>query len=206
MPELPDIELYLHALRPRIVGQRLQRIRLASPFLVRSVDPPIQAADGKLVTGMRRLGKRVVWELEEEAFLVIHLMIAGRFRWKDAGTRVPGKVGLAAFDFSNGTLLLTEAGSKRRASMHLVRGERALAELDPGGIEVLGSTVTDFASALTAENHTLKRALTDPISSAASATLTLTRFCTPRSCLPCSSQAGSPMIKSPASTQPWLPF
>lgn len=111
---------------------------------------------------MRRLGKRVVWELEEEAFLVIHLMIAGRFRWKDAGTRVPGKVGLAAFDFSNGTLLLTEAGSKRRASMHLVRGERALAELDPGGIEVLGSTVTDFASALTAENHTLKRALTDP--------------------------------------------
>ena len=162
MPELPDIELYLHALRPRIIGQRLQRIRLASPFLVRSVDPPIQFADGKLVTGLRRLGKRVVWELEDDVFLVIHLMIAGRFRWKDAGTKVPGKVGLAAFDFPTGTLLLTEAGSKRRASMNLVRGEQALAELDPGGIEVLGSTATDFAKALTGENHTLKRALTDP--------------------------------------------
>ncbi len=111
MPEFPDIELYLHALRPRIVGQRLQRIRLASPFLVRSVDPHIQLADGKLVTGIRRLGKRVVWQLEDELFLVIHLMIAGRFRWKTADTKVPGKVGLAAFDFPNGTLLLTEAGS-----------------------------------------------------------------------------------------------
>lgn len=162
MPELPDIELYLHALRPRVVGQRLQRIRLASPFLVRSVDPPIYTADGKLVTGLRRLGKRVVIEMEEELFLVIHLMIAGRFRWKEPGTKVPGKVGLAAFDFPNGTLLLTEAGSKRRASMHLVRGEQALAELDPGGIEVLTSSIDDFAKVLTGENHTLKRALTDP--------------------------------------------
>lgn len=162
MPELPDIELYLHALRPRIVGQRLQRIRLASPFLVRSVDPHIQLADGKLVTGIRRLGKRVVWQLEDELFLVIHLMIAGRFRWKTADTKVPGKVGLAAFDFPNGTLLLTEAGSQRRASMYLVRGEPALAELDPGGIEVLASTVAAFADALTGESHTLKRALTDP--------------------------------------------
>jgi len=162
VPELPDIELYLHALRRRIAGQRLQRIRIASPFLLRSVDPPFQFADGKLVTGLRRLGKRVVWELEDEAFLVIHLMIAGRFRWKEPAVKLPRKVGLAAFDFSGGTLLLTEAGSKRRASMHLVRGERALKELDPGGLEVLGSTVSEFAGALARENHTLKRALTDP--------------------------------------------
>jgi len=162
VPELPDIELYLHALRPRVAGQRLQRIRLASPFLVRSVDPAISAADGKLVTGLRRLGKRVVIELEENLFLVIHLMIAGRFRWKEAGAKVPGKLGLAAFDFPNGSLLMTEAGSQRRASMHLVRGEPALSELDPGGMEVLGSTAEEFVSVLTRENHTLKRALTDP--------------------------------------------
>jgi formamidopyrimidine-DNA glycosylase len=162
VPELPDIELYLHALRPRVVGQRLQRIRLASPFLVRSVDPPIYTADDKLVTGLRRLGKRVVIELEEDLFLVIHLMIAGRFRWKEAGAKVPGKLGLAAFDFPNGTLLLTEAGSQRRASMHCVRGEPALAELDPGGLEVLTSPIEDFVRVLTGENHTLKRALTDP--------------------------------------------
>lgn len=162
MPELPDIELYLHALRPRLIGQRLQRVRLASPFLVRSVSPPVDSADGKLVTGLRRLGKRVVIEMEGELFLVIHLMIAGRFRWKEPGAKVPGKLGLAAFDFPNGTLLLTEAGSQRRASMHLARGEPALADLDPGGIEVLTSSVEDFAKVLTAENHTLKRALTDP--------------------------------------------
>lgn len=162
MPELPDIELYLHALRPRIAGQRLQRIRLASPFLVRSVEPPIQAADGKLVIDLRRLGKRVVWEMEDGLFLVIHLMIAGRFKWKEADAKIPGKLGLAAFDFPSGTVLLTEAGSQRRASLHLVRGERALAEMDPGGMEVLGSTVGDFASVLGRENHTLKRALTDP--------------------------------------------
>jgi formamidopyrimidine-DNA glycosylase len=162
VPELPDIELYLHALGPRVIGQRLQRIRLASPFLVRSVDPPIDATNGKLVTGLRRLGKRVVIEMEEELFLVIHLMIAGRFRWKEAGAKVPGKLGLAAFDFPNGTLLLTEAGSQRRASMHLVRGAAALAALDPGGIEVLTASIDDFVKALTGENHTLKRALTDP--------------------------------------------
>jgi formamidopyrimidine-DNA glycosylase len=162
VPELPDIELYLHALGARVAGQRLQRIRLASPFLVRSVDPPISTAEGKLVTGLRRLGKRVVIALEEDLFLVIHLMIAGRFRWKEAGAKVPGKLGLAAFDFPNGTLLLTEAGSQRRASMYLVRGERALAELDPGGIEVLTSSIDDFAKVLTRESHTLKRALTDP--------------------------------------------
>lgn len=162
MPELPDIELYLHALRPRIVGQRLERIRLASPFLVRSVDPPLEQAHGKTVTGLRRLGKRLVWEIDGDLFLVIHLMIAGRFKWKEPGVKVPGKVGLAAFDFPNGTLVLTEAGSKRRASMYLVRGARALEAHDPGGVDVLSSSVDTFGAALTNENHTLKRALTDP--------------------------------------------
>lgn len=162
MPELPDIELYLHALKSRIVGQRLDRIRLASPFLVRSFDPPIDQANGRRVLSLRRLGKRLVWELEGDLFLVIHLMIAGRFKWLDRGAKIPGKVGLAAFDFENGSLVLTEAGSKRRASVYLVRGERELAAHNPGGLEVLGSSVRDFGEALTRENHTLKRALTDP--------------------------------------------
>lgn len=162
MPELPDIELYLHALRPRIVGRRLERIRLASPFLVRSFDPPLDQVHGKTVTALRRLGKRLVWEMDDDLFLVIHLMIAGRFKWKEAGVKMPGKVGLAAFDFPNGTLVLTEAGSKRRASMYLVKGARALEAHDPGGIDVLTSSVDAFAAALTRENHTLKRALTDP--------------------------------------------
>ena len=179
MPELPDIELYLHALRPRIVGRRLERIRLASPFLVRSFDPPLEHVHGKTVTGLRRLGKRLVWEMDDELFLVIHLMIAGRFRWAagitaaddtddvdqgsfDARPKIPGRVGLAAFDFPNGTLLLTEAGSKRRASMHVVKGERSLEAHDPGGIDVLTASVDAFAAALTRDNHTLKRALTDP--------------------------------------------
>ena len=162
MPELPDIELYLHAIRPRIVGQRLERIRIASPFLVRSVDPPIEEAAGRTVRGLRRLGKRVVLELDDDLFLVIHLMIAGRFRWKPPGTKVPGKVGLAAFDFPTGSLLLTEAGSQRRASLVVVRGEHQLAALDPGGIDVLTSSIDDFAIVLARENHTLKRSLTDP--------------------------------------------
>ncbi|MGH9203181.1 MAG: Fpg/Nei family DNA glycosylase [Vicinamibacterales bacterium] len=177
MPELPDIELYIHALRSRIVGQRLERVRLASPFLVRSVEPPLDQVFGRIVRGLRRIGKRIVWELDDGLFLVIHLMIAGRFRWypttpeaatsksrgRTAGPiKAPGKVGLAAFEFSNGTLILTEAGSERRASMHVVHGESQLAELDPGGIEVLTSCVDEFGEALTRENHTLKRALTDP--------------------------------------------
>ena len=172
MPELPDIELYLHALKPRIVGQRLERIRLASPFLVRSFDPPIDHAHGKKVIGLRRLGKRLVWQLEDDLFIVIHLMIAGRFKWaahtRAAGDtekvlpKIPGKVGLASFDFTSGSLILTEAGSKRRASLYLVRGEQALAEHDPGGLEVLTSSAEAFGAALTRENHTLKRALTDP--------------------------------------------
>ena len=162
MPELPDIELYLHALRPRILNQRLERIRVASPFLVRSVDPPIDQVYGKKVIGLRRLGKRLVWAFEGDLFLVIHLMIAGRFRALDRGAKIPGKVGLAAFDFPDLSLILTEAGSKRRASLYLVRGEQELAGHDPGGLEVLTSTVAEFGAALTRENHTLKRALTDP--------------------------------------------
>ena len=165
MPELPDIELYLHALGSRIVGRRLDRIRLASPFLVRSVEPSLDQTFGRIVVGLRRIGKRVVWAFEEQLFLVIHLMIAGRFKWQPAAAqpaKIPGKVGLAAFDFSNGTLLLTEAGSKRRASLYVVRGEEGLAALDPGGMEVLSSSVDEFGAALTRENHTLKRALTDP--------------------------------------------
>jgi len=162
LPELPDIELYLHALNTRIVGQRLDRIRLASPFLVRSFDPPIDHVNGKAILSLRRLGKRLVWELEDDLFLVIHLMIAGRFKWLDRGAKIPGKVGLAAFDFENGSLILTEAGSQRRASLYLVKGEQELASHDPGGLEVLTSTAKEFGDALTRESHTLKRALTDP--------------------------------------------
>jgi formamidopyrimidine-DNA glycosylase len=159
--------LYLHALQSRIVGQRLERVRVASPFLVRSFDPPIDQANGKTVLSLRRLGKRLVWELEGDLFLVIHLMIAGRFKWLTEGSekarpKIPGKVGLGAFDFEHGSLVLTEAGSKRRASLYLVRGEQGLASHNPGGLEVLTSTVKDFGEALTRENHTLKRALTDP--------------------------------------------
>jgi formamidopyrimidine-DNA glycosylase len=162
MPELPDILLYLHALRPRIVGQRVVRARLASPFLLRSIDPPLSSIDGRTIVGLRRLGKRVVMEAEDEIFLVFHLMIAGRFRWKPPGTKIPGKVGLFALDFEHGTLILTEAGTKRQASLHVVRGEQALAQHDPGGMEVIGSDARAFGDALRRENHTLKRALTDP--------------------------------------------
>ena len=162
MPELPDIELYLHALRPRIVGQPIEAVRLASPFLVRSIDPPIDAVIGQTVRDLRRLGKRIVWVMPDDVFLVFHLMIAGRFRWKPAGAAVPAKVGLAAFDFPAGTLVLTEAGSKRRASLYLVRGAKALAAHDPGGLEVMDAAVDEFAAVLRRENHTIKRALTDP--------------------------------------------
>jgi formamidopyrimidine-DNA glycosylase len=163
MPELPDVELYLHALRPRIVGQRLNRVRIASPFLVRSFDPPLSETEGRAVREVSRLGKRIVWHLDNDLSIVIHLMIAGRFRWKTSrGVAITNKVGLAAFDFDSGTLLLTEAGAKRRASLHVVRGETALAAIDRGGLEVLTSTRDGFAAAMTRENHTLKRALTDP--------------------------------------------
>lgn len=162
MPELPDIALYLHALEPRVIGERLEHIRLASPFLLRSVAPAPSAAAGRTVLALRRLGKRIVFGLDDELFLVLHLMIAGRLRWRDAGARIPGKVGLAALDFPRGTVLVTEAGSRKQASLHIVRGERALAEHDPGGLEVLEADVESFARVLTRENHTLKRALTDP--------------------------------------------
>lgn len=162
MPELPDVLLYIEALKPRILGQPLERVRLASPFVLRSVNPPISIVTGKTVRALRRLGKQIVWEFDDGLFLVIHLMIAGRFQWKEKGARVPGKLGIAAFDFPAGALLLTEAGSKKRASLHLVQGERALAAFDRGALEVLGSALDDFRRVLTKENHTVKRALTDP--------------------------------------------
>jgi len=162
MPELPDITVYIEAIESRIVGQPLERVRIPKPFLLRSVDPPISAANGKRVTGIRRMGKRIVLELEDDLFLVIHLMIAGRLRWVPAGAKVPGKFGLAAFDFPNGTLILTEAGSKRRASLWLVRGEESLEQFDRGGLEVLDANLGEFTERLTRENHTLKRSLTDP--------------------------------------------
>ena len=162
MPELPDILLYLHALRPRVVGHRLERVRLASPFLLRSIDPPMTAVEGRSVEALHRLGKRIVFEFDGNLFLVFHLMIAGRFRWKAPGAKVPGKVGLLALDFDDGTLLLTEAGSKRQASLHVVRGREALAQHDPGGVQVLEIDLPAFAETLQADNHTVKRALTDP--------------------------------------------
>lgn len=162
MPELPDIEVYLGALRARIVGEILERTRLGSPFVLRSVDPPLSDAEGLTVTGVSRLGKRIIVELEGDLFLVIHLMIAGRFLWLASGARLPKKVGLAAFDFAPGTLLLREAGSKKRASLHVVRGRESLAAFDRGGLEVLATDAAHFGAALTRENHTLKRALTDP--------------------------------------------
>ncbi len=162
MPELPDVVVYIEALERRILGQPLQRIRLASPFLLRSVDPPIGEAEGKKVLGLRRLGKRIVFELDGDLYLIFHLMVAGRFRWKSVGAKIPGKLGLAAFDFASGALLLTEAGAKKRASLHLVRGRKALQEHDPAGLEVLEADPASFREVLTRENHTLKRALTDP--------------------------------------------
>jgi formamidopyrimidine-DNA glycosylase len=162
VPELPDVTVYLEALERRILSATLQRVRLLTPFLLRSVDPPIGAVVGKRVTGLRRIGKRLVIALEDDLYLVIHLMIAGRLHWKAAGAKPPGKIGLAAFDFSTGTVLLTEAGTKRRAALEAVRGEAALRALDPGGIEVMEASPEQFGDALTAENHTLKRTLTDP--------------------------------------------
>jgi formamidopyrimidine-DNA glycosylase len=162
MPELPDVELYLHALRPRVLDKTLQGVRIASPFLLRTVDPSLDEVVGKRVLSLRRLGKRIVFGVEDELYLVIHLMIAGRFRWKPRGQKIPGRLGLAAFDFEDGTLLLTEASKKKRAALHLCRGEGALVEHDPGGIEPLEIDYSDFKTALLERNHTVKRALTDP--------------------------------------------
>jgi formamidopyrimidine-DNA glycosylase len=162
VPELPDLTVYLEALAARVEGEPLERVRLASVSLLRSVEPPLAAFEGKRVVGLRRLGKRLVFGFEDELFLVLHLMIAGRLRWKARGTKPPGRIGHAAFDFPKGTLILTEAGSKKRATLFAVRGEAALHEHDPGGLEVLGAALAEFAAALRRENHTLKRALTDP--------------------------------------------
>jgi len=162
MPELPDITVYIEALESRVKGETLRDTRIASPFLLRSVDPPLSAVHGKRVTGFRRMGKRIVFDFEDDLFLVLHLMIAGRLRWLPPNAKLPGKLGLAALDFSSGTLVLTEAGSKRRASLWLVRGGEGLQQFVRGGLEVLDGTVEEFAARLNEENHTLKRSLTDP--------------------------------------------
>ena len=162
MPELPDVEVYVEALRARVVGHPLERVRLGSPFLLRTVEPPLTAFAGRRVASVSRLGKRVVLEFEGDLVLSVHLMIAGRLHWKPVGARLPGKVGLAAFDFPDGTLTLTEAGTKRRAALHAFSGRAGLAALDRGGIEPLEASREAFREAVTRENHTLKRALTDP--------------------------------------------
>ena len=162
MPELPELTAYIEGLERTILGHSLDGIRLRSPSLLRTWDPPLSAAIGREVTGLRRMGKRVVWELEGELFLVFHLMITGRFKWTKQGAPVPRKRAHGAFDFLHGTLLLTEQATKKRASLHVVQGEQALSELDPGGLEVLQATEEEFRTALTRENRTLKRALTDP--------------------------------------------
>jgi formamidopyrimidine-DNA glycosylase len=162
VPELPDIVVYLAALEPRILNQTLEQVRIASPFLLRTVDPPLESVERQRVRKLRRLGKRICIGLEDDGWLVLHLMIAGRLHWKKRGAKVSPPRGLAAFDFPNGTLLWTEAGSKKRASLHVVAGDDGLNQLDPGGIEVLTADLASFAKVLTSANHTLKRSLTDP--------------------------------------------
>jgi formamidopyrimidine-DNA glycosylase len=162
MPELPDIVVYIEALKARILGQTLEGVRLASPFLLRTIEPPLAAAHGKKVRALRRVGKRIAIGLDGDLWLVLHLMIAGRLHWRERGAKLARKNAPAAFDFSNGTLILTEAGSQKRASLHVVAGEEGLQALDPGGIEVLSASPEEFSAALTSANHTLKRALTDP--------------------------------------------
>src|SRR4051812_44708152 len=162
MPELPDITAYITALEPRIVGEPIEHVRLASPFLLRTVDPPISEVEGKRVRELRRIGKRIAIGVEDDLWLVLHLMIAGRLHWRAKDAKLGGRNYLAAFDFPDGSLVLTEAGAKRRASLHVLRGEESLRDVDPGGIDVFGAGLGEFQAALTAENRTLKRALTDP--------------------------------------------
>jgi formamidopyrimidine-DNA glycosylase len=162
VPELPDILAYLAALEPRVAGRRLEAVRLGSPFLLRSVEPTLREAEGRRVAGLSRIGKRLVFELDGDLYLVLHLMVAGRLHWKGRGARLGGRLALAAFDFENGTLLLTEAGSRKRASLHLVNGKSGLADFKRGGLEILDAGLPGFRAALTRENHTVKRALTDP--------------------------------------------
>ena len=162
MPELPDVELYLSALRPRVVGRTIERVRVASPFFVRTYDPPVSALEGHAVQSLSRVGKRLVFALDSDLLVVVHLMIAGRLRWRERGAAIPAKVGLAALDFADATLLFTEAGSRKQASLHVVRGYAAVEAMDPGGVEVETLTAAQFAEALRGGNHTLKRMLTDP--------------------------------------------
>ena len=162
MPELPDIAVYISALERRIVGQPIERVRIPSPFLLRTVQPPVTNAEGRTVRELRRIGKRIAVGVDGDLWLVLHLMIAGRLHWRPPGAKPSGRQNLAAFDFPNGSLVLTEAGTKRRASLHVVSGEEGLGSVDPGGIEVFSSDLTSFRAALMAENHTLKRSLTDP--------------------------------------------
>src|SRR5881296_2329512 len=162
MPELPDIVVYIEHLEASLIGQTLERVRLMNPFVLRSVTPPIASAEGRKVVGVRRMGKRIVVALQGEQFLVLHLMIAGRLRWLVRGAKPPGRITLATFEFPSGTLVFTEAGTKRRASLHVVAGEAALAAMDPGGLDVLVADLQEFADRVKRENHTLKRALTDP--------------------------------------------
>jgi formamidopyrimidine-DNA glycosylase len=162
MPELPDIVIYIESIEKRILGQRLKTVRITSPFLLRTADPPLSALDNRLVVSVVRIGKRIVLGFEDEIFLVLHLMIAGRLHWREPGAKLGGKNNLAALDFPTGSLVLTEAGTKRRASIHIVQGRQALQQMDPGGIDVLSCNLLTFAQALQAENHTLKRSMTDP--------------------------------------------
>lgn len=162
MPELPDIAAYITALEGRIVGQRLERVRVAGAFLLRTVQPPVAEVEGRMVRELRRIGKRIAIGVEDDLWLVLHLMIAGRLHWRPPGAKLTGRQNLAAFDFPAGSLVLTEAGARRRASLHILRGEDSLRSADPGGIDVLGSDLSSFRAALTLENRTLKRALTDP--------------------------------------------
>ena len=162
MPELPDIVAYMAALQPRLTGQRLEKVRLSGPFLLRTVDPPVAEVEGHTVRELRRIGKRIAIGMDNDLWLVVHLMIAGRLHWRRRSAKLGGRQNLAAFDFPEGSLVLTEAGARRRASLHIVKGEEGLRALDPGGIDVFSSDLDRFRAALTAENHTLKRALTDP--------------------------------------------
>jgi formamidopyrimidine-DNA glycosylase len=162
VPELPDIAAYIEALEPRVLGRTLERVRVGSPFLLRTLEPPPASVEGRLVCGLRRIGKRIAMGVEGDVWLVLHLMIAGRLHWRPPQPKLGGRQNLAAFDFAHGSLTLTEAGSQRRASLHVVRGQEGLRGLDPGGIDVLEADLAAFGNALTFENHTLKRALTDP--------------------------------------------
>jgi len=162
VPELPDIIVYIEALEARVLGKALEKVRLTNPFLLRTTAPPLSSLEGCKVTGLRRIGKRIVFGFEDDLWLVLHLMIAGRLHWRERGGRIAGRQVAARWDFPNGSLWLTEAGTKKRASLHLVKGQATLWQIDPGGIEVLGCSLESFSAVLTRENHTLKRALTDP--------------------------------------------